>query len=116
MGAPVMRFPWGIDCDSGIDGQARFILEKLGVIAVALEAHPDSFHKWIFRFTFSGDRELAKYHVETFLADEYNGRDVQFFARPSNPSQCYAIFSIHHEEAIDDLEVKANAKRFENRR
>jgi hypothetical protein len=76
----------------GIDPRARAILLRLGVTIGELHA-TDAPLRWQLPFSFSGDRESAKYHVETFLSDEYNATNVQFFASLKNPRNVYCQFT-----------------------
>lgn len=94
-----------------IDRRASDALRKLGVFPRSLDGVDGSFHKAVFNFSFSGDRELAKYHVSTFLEDEYNATNITFYARLTRPSDCYAMFTIREERPIDEQEVEANNRR-----
>ncbi len=105
-----------VDCRYGFDPRAIHALLKLGVFPGTLEASSEGPLRWKLTFQFSGDRELAKYHLSTFIADEYNGTNVLFYASAANPQRCYCYFTVREERAISREEVETNNRRSDRQR
>lgn len=98
----------------GIDRSAYEALRRLGIFAGKITPHATRFGIYVFNFSFQGDKELAKYHIQTFLSDEFGAIFVTFYSRPRDRRDCYARFKISERGPINAYEVKANARR--NRR
>ena len=105
-----------IDVRYGLDPRAAQALMKLGIMPGSIEASSEGPLRWKFTFTFSCDRELAKYHVSTFLSDEYNATNVLFYASASNSRRCYCHFTPRWEHAIDAQEIKTRDRRDDRQR
>lgn len=75
-----------------VDVRARSALRNLGVHIGDVQP-TDKPLRWQIPFAFTGDRELAKYHVETFVRDEFSATNVQFFASVKHPTNCYCQFT-----------------------
>jgi hypothetical protein len=77
---------------SGFDMRTVWALRMVGVNLTE--------HLWssgrrkdhVIRFTFHGDREMAKGVIEDFISDEFNGTNCRFYAVNSNPRDCYVLF------------------------
>lgn len=79
--------------------QAHHALEALGVRPGVVRGLQRNLKGAVFTFAFSGDREQAKYVVETFLQDEFGAENIRFYAKPADPSECYACFDWNRRKA-----------------
>jgi len=86
-----MRLP-PFDCRSGFDQRVVWALRMVGV---NLKEHVWSSGKLkdhCIRFTFVGDREMAKGVIANFIHDEYHGTHCRFYAENNDPRACYVLF------------------------
>lgn len=86
-----MRLP-PFDCRSGFDQRTVWALRMVGV---HLKEHVwssgrRSDHR--IRFSFVGDREMAKGILADFIADEFEGKNCRFYAEINDPRCCYVLF------------------------
>jgi len=90
------------DWRMGLDQRCVWALRKLNVHPGEIHGQNGRLKGAIFTFSFVGDRERAKQVVETFLEDEYGGENVQFFANPNKPTECYAKFDFNRRKAQNE--------------
>jgi|SRR5690348_3662860 len=103
-------------CEHGISWTVVRALMRLGVFVSDPHPSSDGPLRYKLSFTFTGDRELAKYHLQTFLEDEFNATHVEFYASQMSPRHCYAYFTPRRENPINAQEVKANNRRNDRER
>lgn len=87
------------DWRMGLDSQVVWALRALNITPGEIHGQNGRLKGAVFTFTYRGDREIAKHTVETFLCDEYEAENVQFFANPNNPTECYAKFDWNRRKA-----------------
>jgi len=78
-----------------LDQDATLRLWKCGVHAGQIQGRNGRLKGAIFRFTFTGDRERVKADITDILVDKFGATDIQFWAEPSNPRNCYATFDMN---------------------
>lgn len=101
-----MRLP-SFDCRAGFDQRAVWALRMVGV---NLKEHVWSSGKLkdhCIRFTFVGDREMAKGVIADFIADECNGHNCRFYAQNNDPRCCYVLFDEERLERYVEGETHA---------
>jgi hypothetical protein len=90
--------PPPFDSRSGFDQRAVWALRMVGVNLKEYVWSAARRTDHCIRFTFVGDREMAKGVMADFIADEYNGTNCRFYAVNSDPRDCYVIFDIGRTE------------------
>jgi hypothetical protein len=86
--------PPSFDCRSGFDQRAVWALRMVGVNLKEYVWCSGRRHDHCIRFTFVGDREMAKGVIADFIDDEYNGTNCRFYAVNNDPRDCYVFFDI----------------------
>jgi len=91
------------DWRMSLDERCVWALRKLGISPGEIHGQNGRLKGAVFTFSLLfGDREQAKQRVIDFLEDEYGAENVQFFANPKKPTECYAKFDFNRRKAANE--------------
>lgn len=79
---------------SGFDRRVVWALRMVGVHLGVYINRPLTSKAHRITFTFIGDPEMVKGVLTDFIQDEFDGRNVRFFADSRDNRQCFATFDV----------------------